>query len=74
MPRMSAEALSTSDVMEGARYIAQAHNRLLTSATLRTDFVMLIAYGLMRQTMERLEEIIATTPALRQAFDRSPLH
>lgn len=73
MPRVSAEALTTSDVMEVVLYAAQAHKHLLTSTTLKTDFVMLIAYGLMRQTMERLEKIIADTPALRQAFAQSPM-
>ena len=34
-------------------------------------FVMLTLYGLMRQTLERLEEIIDETPALRQAFEKT---
>jgi hypothetical protein len=73
MPRVSAEALTTSDVMEVIRHTAQAHTRLLTSTTLKTDFVMMIAYGLMRQSLERLEEIVTATPALRQAFNQSAL-
>jgi hypothetical protein len=73
MPRVSAEALTTSDVMEVIRHASLAHKRLLTSTTLKTDFVMMIAYGLMWETLEKLEEIIVSTPALRQAIGRSPL-
>jgi hypothetical protein len=73
MPHVSAEALTTSDVMEVVRHAAQAQKHLLTARTIKTDFVMMIAYGLMRQSLERLEKIIADTPALRQAFDQSPM-
>jgi hypothetical protein len=31
---------------------------------------MLTVYGLMRQTLEELENIIDDTPALRQAFEQ----
>ena len=73
MPRISAEALANSDVMEIARMTAQAHDALLASNYLKTDFVMMVLYGLMRQTLERLEEVIEQTPTLRQAFEQSSL-
>lgn len=73
MPRISAEALAKSDVMDVPRIVAQAHDHLFRSNHLRTDFVMMVLYGLMRQTLERLEEMIEETPALRQAFDQSNL-
>ncbi len=73
MPRVSAEALANSDVMEVARHTAQAHHQLLASNHLRTDFVMMVLYGLMRQSLERLEEVIVNTPALRQAFNQGSL-
>lgn len=73
MPRVSAEALAESEVLERARRTAQAHRQLFESAHLRTDFVMLVLYGLMRQTLKSLEEIIEGTPALRQAFEQAPL-
>jgi hypothetical protein len=41
------------------------------SSHIKTDFVMLTLYGLMRQTLEQLEEIIEETPALRQAFEQT---
>lgn len=73
MPRISAEALANSDAMDAARTIAQAHEQLFRSNQLRTDFVMMALYGLVRQTLERLEEVIEATPALRQAFKRDNL-
>lgn len=73
MPRISAEALANSDVMDVARTVAQAHDQLFRSNHLRTDFVMMVLYELIRQTLERLDEMIEETPALRQAFDQSQL-
>jgi len=73
MPRMSAEALANADVMGVARTAAQAHHQLFKSNHLRTDFVVMVLYGLMRQSLERLEEVIEQTPALLQAFNQSSL-
>ena len=73
MTRVSAEALVEADVMEITRQTLQAHHQVFESNHLRTDFVMVILYGLIRQTLERLEEIIQVTPALRQAITQSPL-
>ena len=73
MPRMSAEALANSDVMEIVRATALTHSQLLASQYLKTDFVMMVLYGLMCQTLEELEELIQQTPTLRQAFEQSSL-
>jgi hypothetical protein len=73
MPRVSAEALANSDVMGAVRNMAQAHHLLLASNHLRTDFVAMVVYGLMRQSLEHLEEMIEDTPALRQAFNQGNL-
>ncbi len=73
MPRMSAEALANADVMDVARTVAQAHHQLFKSNHLRTDFVVMVLYGLMRQSLESLEEVIEQTPALLQAFNQSSL-
>lgn len=73
MPRISAEALANSDVMDAARIVAQAHDQLFNSSHLKTDFVMMVLYGLMRQTLERLDEMIEASPALRQAFYQNNL-
>ena len=73
MPRISANALASAGPMDVARQIAQAHHSLFESNCLRTDFVMVVLYALMRQTLERLEEIISDTPALRQILSQSAL-
>jgi hypothetical protein len=73
MPRMSAEALANADVMDVTRIAAQAHHQLFKSNHLRTDFVVMVLYGLMRQSLESLEEVIEQTPALLQAFNQSSL-
>ena len=71
MTRVSAEALADTEVMQIVRSVAGTHHQVFKSTHIKTDFVMLTLYGLMRQTLERLEEIIEETPALRQAFDKS---
>jgi len=73
MNRLSVEALTEADVLEVARQTLQTHHQLFQSRHLKTDFVMVILYGLMRQSLERLEEIIQETPALQQAITQSPL-
>jgi hypothetical protein len=73
MPRISAEALASADVMGVARQIIQVHHNLFESNHLRTDFVMVVVYALVHQTLERLEETIADTPACRQAIHQSAL-
>ena len=71
MPRVSAEALAEAEVMQIVRSVAETHQQVFKSSHIKTDFVMLTLYGLIRQTLERLEDMIEETPALRQAFDKS---
>ena len=71
MPRVSAEALAEADVMGMVRSVAETHRQIFRSNHIKTDFVMLTLYGLMRKTLERLEEMIEETPALRQAFEKT---
>jgi len=73
MPRISAEALASADVMDVARQIIRVHHSLFESDHLRTDFVMVVVYALVRQALERLEEITAATPACRQTIHQSAL-
>jgi len=73
MPRIAADALANSEVMDIARTVGQAHDQLFNSNHLRTDFVVMILYGLIRQTLEHLEKMIEYTPALQQAFNQSGL-
>jgi hypothetical protein len=71
MPRVSAEALADADVMQVVRSVAETHQQMFKSSHIKTDFVMLTLHGLMRQTLEQLEDIIEETPALRQAFEKN---
>ena len=71
--RVNPDALGNADVMDVARTVAQAHHQLFKSNHLRTDFVVMVLYGLMRQSLESLEEVIEQTPALLQAFNQSSL-
>ena len=71
MPRVSAEALAEAEVMQVVRSVAETHQQVFKSSHIKTDFVMLTLYGLIRQTLEQLEEIIEETPALRQAFEKT---
>ncbi len=73
MPRVSAEALVEANVMETTCRTAQVHYDLFQSNHLRTDFVLLVVYGLMRQSLEHLEAIINQSPAIQQAFLQSDL-
>jgi AcrR family transcriptional regulator len=71
MPRVPAQALAEADVMQVVRSVAETHRQVFKSGHIKTDFVMLTLYGLVRQTLERLEEIIEETPALRQAYEQT---
>ena len=73
MPHISAEALADAEVMDVAREVAQVHEQIPRSPHLRTDFVMLVLYGLILRTLEQLEEVIEDTPALKQVFGRGDL-
>lgn len=71
MPRVSAEALAEAEVMLVVRSVTETHRQIFQSGHIKTDFVMLTLYGLVRQTLERLEDLIEETPALRQAFEQT---
>ena len=73
MPRISAEALVEAEVMDIALQTAHVHQLLFQSDHLRTDFVLLVVYGLMRQSLEHLEEMIQQAPAIQQALLQSDL-
>ena len=64
------EALADAEVMQIVRSVAETHGQVFKSGHIKTDFVMLTLYGLMRQSLNKLEEIIEETPALRQAFEQ----
>lgn len=59
--------------MDMARQIVRLHTSLFQSDHLRTDFVMMVVYGLMRQSLERLDDLLDENPALRQRLVQSDL-
>lgn len=73
MPRLSAEALASAEVMDIVVETAQAHRKLLSATQLHTEFVMVVLYSLMRRTMEQLDVIIASSPSLQHALAQSEL-
>ena len=73
MPRISADALARAEVLEMVRTVAQAHHQLFESPHVRTDFVMIVMYGLVRQSLERLETLIEEQPALWQRLNQGIL-
>jgi hypothetical protein len=73
MPRLSAEALAEAEVMGIVQQFAHVHSLIFQSGHLRTDFVLMSLYGLARQTVEHLEDVIEQSPALRQAFEQGDL-
>jgi hypothetical protein len=60
-------------MMNLAQHTAHVHHDLFVSQPLRTDFVMIVQYALVRQTLDRLEISITDTPALGHFFDQSSL-
>lgn len=71
MPRLAAEALAGAPAMQGLRAVMQAHQDVLAAQPSRSDFVMVTFYGLLRQTQERLRQVISDTPAYQQALRQS---
>ncbi len=73
MPRLSAEALASAEIMEVVVETAHMHHRLLNATQLRTEFVMVVLYALMRRTMEQLEAVVAASPSLHSAVAQCAL-
>ncbi len=73
MPRLSAEALASAEVMEIVVETAQAHSRLLSASQLHTEFVMVVSYALMRRSVEQLEAFIAASPSIQRAMAQTAL-
>ncbi len=71
MPRLAAEALASAPAMEGLRSVLQVHESLFVSQPFRSDFVVVTFWGFLRQTQERLNQIISQTPAYQQTLRQS---
>lgn len=73
MPRLSAEALVEADAMQVAGEVAQALSDLFNSEHLKADFVLVTLYALIAGTLERLETLIAESPAAQGVLAQSDL-
>ena len=73
MPRLSADALVEADAMQVAGEVAQALGNLFNSEHLKADFVLVTLYALIAGTLERLETLIAESPAAQQVLAQSDL-
>ncbi len=73
MPRLSAEALVEAEAMQVAGEVAQALVNLFNSEHLKADFVLVTLYALVAGTLERLETLIAESPAAQGVLAQSDL-
>jgi hypothetical protein len=73
MPRVSAEALAEAEAMQVAGKVAEAFDTMFASRQLKTDFVLVVLYALVSQSLDRLETLIAEAPAVQQVLAQSDL-
>jgi hypothetical protein len=73
MPRVSAEALAEAEAMHIAGQVAEAFGIMFASNHLKADFVLVVLYALISQALERIEILIADTPAVQQVLTQSDL-
>jgi hypothetical protein len=73
MPRVSAEALTEAEAMHVAGKVAEAFAAVFASHHLKADFVLVLVYALVAQSLDRLETLIADTPAAQQVLAQSDL-
>jgi hypothetical protein len=73
MPRVSAEALTEAEAMHVAGKLSEAFDAVFASRHLKADFVLIVVYALVAQSLDRLETLIADTPAAQQVLAQSDL-
>jgi len=73
MPRLSAEALVEAEAMQVAGEVARAFGAMFTSEHLKADFVLVTMYALVAGALERLETLIAESPAAQGVLAQSDL-
>ena len=74
MPRVSAEALAEAEAMQVTGQVAEAFGAMFASRHLKADFVLVVLYALISQSLDCLETLIADTPAAQQVLAQSDLH
>jgi len=73
MPGLSAEALVEAEAMQIVVGVARAFGDMFASNHLKADFVLVMIYALVAGALERLETLIADTPAVQQVLAQSDL-
>jgi hypothetical protein len=73
MPRLSAEALVEAEAMQVVVQVAEAFRATFASSHLKADFVLVILYALVAGALERLETLIAESPAAQGGLAQSDL-
>jgi hypothetical protein len=73
MPRLSAEALVEAEAMQVVGEVAKALDNLFNSEHLKADFVLVTMYALVAGALERLETLIAESPAAQGVLAQSDL-
>ena len=71
MPKVSADAMAASDVMQEALKVVAATREAMESDHARSDFVILSLFQLFTQSKKKVLEIIQGNPAFQKAFDQS---
>jgi hypothetical protein len=71
MPQVAAEALAGAPAIEALRAVFMAQEALFSSRQVHSDFVIVIFFGLLQQTQERLNTLIAQSPTYQQALRQS---
>ena len=73
MPRLSAEALVEAEAMQIGVGVVQVFGTMFTSKHLKADFVLVTLYALVAGALERLETLIAESPAAQGVLAQSDL-
>lgn len=73
MPRVSAEALAEAEAIHVSGKLAETFDAVFASRHLKADFVLVVLYALVSQSLDRLETLIADTPAAQQVLAQSDL-
>lgn len=73
MPRLSAEALAEAEAIHVSGKLAETFDAVFASRHLKADFVLVVLYALVSQSLDRLETLIADTPAAQQVLAQSDL-
>jgi len=73
MPRLSAEALTEAEAMQVVGALTGSFAQVFTSPHIKSDFVVVVLYALLRDAQERVEALIDDTPSAQSALAQSDL-